>query len=240
MPITMLKARVRTLVPLGARAALRRWQRRVRLQRGLRTFGTDPGAALLPGSRLLSELVDAWANEGWSARGEYLGACVAEALACRGPILECGSGLTTLLLGLVARRRGLFVWTLEHSAEWGARVARELAAIGDLPVELNVKALRQEREFDWYDPPLPSMPPLFSLVVCDGPPHSTRGGRYGLAPTMQDRLPPGCVILLDDAARGPEQEIAARWAMELRAEYEVLGREKPYIRMALSPPGVPA
>src|SRR5439155_1312914 len=43
-----------------------------------------------------------------------------------GPVLECGSGLTALLLGALAARRGVEVWALEHEPEWRRRVAASL------------------------------------------------------------------------------------------------------------------
>ena len=48
---------------------------------------------------------------------------------------------------------------------------------------------------------------------------------------MKERLKPGCVILLDDAAREQEQTIAGKWEAELGASSEILGSKKPYIRL---------
>jgi hypothetical protein len=77
------------------------------------------------------------------------------------------------------------------------------------------------------------MPDSFPLVVCDGPPGSTKGGRYGLVPIMREWLKPGCVILLDDAGREQERAIARRWEAELGASSETLGSIKPYIEMTV-------
>ena len=75
-------------------------------------------------------------------------------------------------------------------------------------VTLCVSPLRQYKDFCWYDPPIDSMPEAFALVVCDEPPGSTRGGRYGLAAIKRERLKDGCIVLLDDAASEDEQRIA--------------------------------
>jgi hypothetical protein len=77
------------------------------------------------------------------------------------------------------------------------------------------------------------MPGRFALVVCDGPPYDTKGGRYGLVPRMRERLQPGCVILLDDAYREQERAIARRWKAELGASFTILGATKPYIEMVV-------
>ena len=71
----------------------------------------------------------------------------------------------------------------------------------------------------------------FALVVCDGPPADTVGGRYGLVPIMRDRLAPGCAILLDDAEREHERAIARRWQLELGATHQFVADDKPFIRL---------
>jgi hypothetical protein len=69
------------------------------------------------------------------------------------------------------------------------------------------------------------MPDEFSLVVCDGPPGSTKGGRYGLLPVLGGRLPPGSTILLDDAGRPGELELIKRWEAEAGFETNVIASE---------------
>jgi hypothetical protein len=103
----------------------------------------------------------------------------------------------------------------------------------DSAVVLGANPLRDYGEFAWYDPRLASMPRAFGLVVCDGPPASTRGGRYGLVPIMKERLQPGCVILLDDAGREQELAIAERWKNELGATLRVGGSVKPYVELTV-------
>ena len=153
-------------------------------------------------------------------------ACSRHAWACDGPILECGSGLTTLILGAIAQKRRLTVWTLEHNEKWAQRVRRFLGRYGIRSVNILVCPLRDYDNYSWYDPPLEKLPRAFGLVVCDGPPHDTRGGRYGLLPVMGDRLPAGTTILLDDAGRAPERKIAERWAEELGTPVTTFGEKK--------------
>jgi len=93
--------------------------------------------------------------------------------------------------------------------------------------------LKDYGDFCWYDAPLASMPASFSLVVCDGPPGATKGGRYGLVPVLGKRLSYGCVIMLDDAAREQELAIARRWEAELDAFLKLRGSRKPYIELTV-------
>lgn len=195
-------------------------------------FLKNPGAALESGNRLLQDLIYGWGSD-WSALDEYLTECLRHALVCEGPILECGSGLTTILVGAIAKERKLTMWSLEHLPEWGERVTKYTRKFGIDSVNISVRDLRDYPEFAWYDPPLDAMPATFSLVICDGPPGGTRGARYGLAAVMKDRLHSQCVILLDDAAWEAQQKTAARWSAELSGTYTTVGSKKPYIRMVL-------
>jgi hypothetical protein len=215
------------LVPKVIKESIRDYQRRRVFRRALKQF-----AALSletePPSNLLVDLVRGWGNEGWSAEHEFLTAALGFAREANGPILECGSGLSTVLLGLVADRAHNQVWSLEHHAGWAVRVSGELRSNGIESVEYCVADLRDFGEFTWYDPPLHRMPSDFALVICDGPPGDTPGGRFGLLPVMRSHLRPGCVILLDDAERPDERRILERWAGELGTTFDLAGSEKPY------------
>ena len=201
------------------------WRAMRRFRRNVREAGSRPlDADLLP------ELVRGWGNP-WSARHEFLSACLEHARSSDGPILECGSGLSTILLGVVAEAAGKRVLSLEHEPKYAAQVQRYLRKYQLTSVDLRMAPLRNYGDFNWYTPPSESRAEDFALVICDGPPGTTRGGRYGLVPVMLEKLRPDCTILLDDAAREGEQEIAARWAVLLRCVPEIFGTEKPYIRL---------
>ncbi|HEV2761818.1 MAG TPA: hypothetical protein VGV38_02395 [Pyrinomonadaceae bacterium] len=200
-------------VPGPVRRAVKEAVGAYRLRRAVREFSNlAPGAR--PTRALLSGLRAGWGNEWYAARTDYLEELAARAVETDGPVLECGSGLTTLLLGLLAGRRGVEVWSLEHLPEWHARVAAGLARFDVPGVRAVLAPLRDYGGFDWYDPPLEEMPREFRLVVCDGPPGPTRGGRYGLLPVLGDRLTTDSLILLDDAERAGEREVLRRWHEE--------------------------
>jgi hypothetical protein len=200
----------------------------------MKQFMKYPDACKHPGNTVLTDLIYGWGNEAWSALNEYLAVCIDNALTSRGPILECGSGLSTILIGAIAKKRGQSHWALEHTPEWAAKVQRYLNRYKLDSVVLHAKPLKDYGDFCWYDAPLKSMPDSFFLGICDGPPGSTKGGRYGLVPVLRERLKPGCVILLDDAGREQERAIARRWEAELGASLETFGSQKPYIKMTVT------
>lgn len=199
----------------------------------MKRFIASPAAATAPDNPILADLIAGWGNEGWSARDEFLAECVRRALRSTGPILECGSGLSTLLVGVVATQRGLRHCTLEHLPGWAARVQRHADRYGLDAVTIVRAPLRDHGEFSWYDAPAAALPDKFALVICDGPPGDVPGGRYGLVPMMRDRLAPGCTILLDDAGREQEVEIGNRWRAELGAAVQARGIRKPYLELTV-------
>lgn len=184
-------------------------------------------------STLWTDAIYGWGNEKWTALEPYLSEVVRTAERTEGPILECGSGLTTILMGAVTMRGGARVHSLEHNAEWRDRVYQTLRDHGLDGPTVHLAPLRNFGEYDWYDAPLADVPSGLSLVVCDGPPESTRGGRRGMMPVMQDKLAPGCVILLDDLARAAEQELVRSWVRDFGASAKVHAGGHKFARVRL-------
>ena len=211
---------------------LRDAHRQAVFSRAMRLFLRDPKAAA-DDIELLSALVFGWGNEGWSGAPEYLRSSIQHALVTEAPMLECGSGLTTLLLGGVAQRTGRQLWSLEHIPEWMERVSVQLATFGIDSVRICLAPLVGLGDYDWYARPVGIESERFGLVVCDGPPANTRGGRYGLVPAMKRNFKDGCVILLDDAEREAEQAAVQRWREEVPCSVTRVGVQKPYFRVVL-------
>ncbi len=220
-------------IPSQIRGLLAGKSRAKVFRHAMNQFLTNSSACTHPDNALLTALIYGWGNEAWSAREEYLAACIAHALIARGPILECGSGLSTLLIAAIAKRQGLSYWAFEHQPIWANKVRGYLNEY-ELNSVIHSNPLKDYGDFCWYEAPLKLMPENFSLIVCDGPPKRTKGGRYGLVPVMKGRLKSGCRILLDDAYRCEELEIANRWAEELDASFVICGAAKPYILMTLN------
>ena len=168
-------------------------------------------------SVLWTDAIFGWGNERWAAEAHYLREVVRSAEKATSSILECGSGLTTLLLGAIASRRGIRLHSLEHNPEWHARVTDAIAHFGLTNVVVHLAPLRDFGSFDWYDVELSELPNDFSLVVCDGPPGVTRGGRSGMLPMMRGKLAKRVSILIDDTNRDAEGQLALKWIGELGA-----------------------
>lgn len=211
---------VKKLVPAGVKRAARQALLEQALRRAVRRVAAL-AEGQVPSRGLLADLLTAWSNDGFAADLDYLEEVARRAATVEGPVLECGSGLTTLLAGMLAGRRGFETWALEHHPEWHARVAAALEEHSVPRARVALAPLRSYGGFSWYDPPLAEMPEAFRLVVCDGPPWTTPGGRYGLLPVMHGRLPAGSLILLDDANRPEEREALRRWSGEYGVTFEM-------------------
>jgi hypothetical protein len=122
----------------------------------------------LPNRQLLAELIGGWSNEGFVASAEYLNEVATRSAETRGPILECGSGLTTVLLGLLCAPRKVEIWTLENSPDWRKRLTDVLRTNGISGVQLCSAPLVEYGECVWYDCALQQMPPEF-LLGATGP-----------------------------------------------------------------------
>jgi Methyltransferase domain len=201
-----------------ARAAARNVRGLVRFMLAVRQFharpATDPIMAL-------SALREAWGNLGFAAEASYLCAVLQFARESPGAILECGSGLTTLLLAFTVPQ---MTSSLEHLETWRRHVQTRLWWAGGCAKILRAP-LRRYGAFDWYDLPA-DLPREFSLVICDGPPGETMGGRYGLLPVVGERLRKGAIILMDDAHRPNELTVLERWKQEAGWQYTIHGNAR--------------
>ena len=137
----VIRSFLKSLIPRPAKRSLKEAWRKRQFRRALRKIVELPSGQM-PTVAVLAELRLTWDNDGYSGKVAYLVEIARRAVLTRGPILECGSGLSTILLGLLAARRGIDVWSLEHIPEWHARVRSVLESLGIPTVHLHLTPLR--------------------------------------------------------------------------------------------------
>jgi hypothetical protein len=164
----------------------------------------------LPEEKTLKQICKGW-NNAWAARPHYILACLNESLKSSGLILECGSGLTTILIGILAQKYNRSVISLEHNEDYSRRISAILRKMKIYSVNIIIAPLKSYGDYDWYDVTNCALMGEISIVICDGPPGNTRGGRYGLLPILNEYLSSDCTVILDDAKRSEEQRIANKW-----------------------------
>ena len=143
-------------------------------------------------------------NNPWGAQRDTLSLAVLLARKARGPIIETGSGLTTVLMAAATDET---VWCLEHSPVHAARLREMAAHAGVRNIALVTCPLRE----GWYAPAdedWAEMPRKFAVGLVDGPPRLL-GDRMRFFDHFGDRVK---VILADDADdRGYAEKLEA-WA----------------------------
>jgi hypothetical protein len=133
-------------------------------------------------------------------------------------------------VGAIADRRDVEFASLEHIPEWRERVIMDAHRLDIARVRVELAPLQDYGGYFWYSVPKSIRPPI-SLVICDGPPGDTPGGRYGLIPAIRHLLHDRCVILLDDAIRDDEQAIARRWQQDVSLTCQLIDEAPPYFRI---------
>jgi hypothetical protein len=188
--------------------------------------------ALLNGNsisdKLLRDLVYGWGNVGFSAHISYLRAIIEHMNTTEGPVLECGSGLSTLVIGILGKKNGIQAYSLEHDGEWTNRIQKKLDDLEITDVQVLHASLVSYRQYSWYDHKDLGLPKDISLIICDGPPAQTPGGRFGLLPEIYKKCKDGCIILLDDYIRPDERKIVSQWSKKYRFEVKEKGIEDIY------------
>ena len=163
---------------------LYQWQRRVRrnfiFRLKFKKVVENPDIQL-DDPQLLDELTYGWANI-FSPSTDFLVDLVRYSSQAEHPILDCGSGLSTIIAGLVAKRHGNTVWSLENTQLWYNRVKHYLEKYQIDSVNLLYCPLKKNTDFSWYDVP---------WDICR---RVGAGGRLRGGPHRQHRdRDPGCV-----------------------------------------------
>lgn len=125
----------------------------------------------------------------WGAPADFLALSVLLARKSPGPIIEAGSGLTTLLMA--AARPDITVWCLENSPFYAMQLEHQALSANLFNINIVYAPLRD----GWYDLSEDKLPESFGLGLVDGPPRYL-GDRMKFFDTFGD-----CVsaVLCDDA-----------------------------------------
>jgi len=142
----------------------------------------------------------------------------------KGTILETGSGITTLVMGIAADQVGAHVHALEHDAHYFQQTLSLLNRYGVDNVTLHYAPLTDKRGgMLWYDVPA-SLPHDFTVAINDGPPRNYGGShaREGFYTIVGDRIAESHWIG-DDADSDHDREMFERYATADGRECHVFG-----------------
>ena len=166
----------------------------------------------------------------YSISPDFANRMIAEILRRKPRVMvESGSGLSTIIAGYCLRRigRGRLI-SLEHQEQY-LRPCQEAVLRHELHTYVQVvhaplkRYTLGDREWLWYDDAFKKTAETIDMLIVDGPPADVQPlARYPMVPLLWALLEEDAVILMDDAARADEQEIAERWTKEfggLEARY---------------------
>lgn len=165
-----------------------------REQNGIMDPILDRTFRLLQSGVVRSEIWDVLAgrsgNVPWCAPEKLMAVAYDMARDAKGPVLEIGSGLTTIIMAMA----GAEIHTIEHDLRW-LRITRDrLARYGLSNVTLHYAPLKEYPDCVWHE--VPEGLPDFSLVLCDGPPRNT-ADRTALWRFLGDKIS-GADWIVDD------------------------------------------
>lgn len=155
---------------------------------------------------------------------------LANTLAATQPalVVECGSGVSTLVMARTAQlqSRRTRVVALEHDQHY-AQESDKLLEMHDLQAFAEIRYAPLQpvaiagHETVWYALEQVSDLKEIGLLLVDGPPKAIGpNARYPAVPLLHGRLSDHAIVLLDDAAREDEAEVAKRWQSDELRDFE--------------------
>jgi hypothetical protein len=205
-------------LPASVTRPLRDDRRRLRLRAQLECLASDTNQS--PSITQLESLVDAWGKGLRAPSSSFLQAVVAAARTGR-PVVELGTGITTLLLGVYGRQ-------ITRSYEpHGARLKEMEDLLSHLvDPSLHLLSSMDGRGIDlgrWA-----TSPPI--VVVNSAPRHHSGAGGYDALSAVKS-LGPGSLLLLDDAHEGFRRGFAGPSGSIHSVEWEIVHCPlKPWLR----------
>jgi hypothetical protein len=198
-------------IPRLVKRPLKRWYLSRQLRLGIQSLRSGRVS-----EDTLVRLRTGWDNTGWDAKPVFMKELVEALALTSGPVLECGSGLSTIVMAALAPDRVRI--SLEHNPAWADRVNAVLRRYR-LKAEIRIAPLIDyPNGISWYSSAA-ALPRDIGLVICDGPDCYGRG-RYGVLPVARGQLAPGALVLFDDAAADGQQDVLNAWTREFGASVE--------------------
>jgi len=218
-----MRAFLKQLIPVAGREAIKRRIRDWRLRRAIEPLRAN--GRFTPDQ--LHAFWAAWGNQGFSADKRYLAETIRLIEENRGDVLECGTGATTIIAGVLAERYHFQVYSLEQDPAWSSVVRRAVVGSRLSRVHVLDTPLKLYVDYMWYDTSRVILPRDLGLVICDGPFISStlsegvyRHWRYGALPYLKQSKSRFGALLLDDLNDQRAPAMLTRWQTEFAVTQE--------------------
>lgn len=164
----------------------------------------------------------------------FLQSCIAHTKTCSGHVLQCGTSLDTLVLGLVCARQTAtptHLWCLEHDQQRANLVRSWLTDYGISSVHVIAARPQMFDDYVWYKIDTSQLPKNFSLAVCEGG-HSTPRGVVGLISKMHGQLSDDSVILAQHVREAKDHAYLNQWASERDLNCVLVDRKEGFFKIS--------
>ncbi len=163
--------KLKYLLPLFVRKSLKKIYQKLFWSYYFKEYLKSVEKGIIPNKKLLQKLIETWGNQSFSAKVDFCETIIEFASKTDKLILECGSGLSTLLLGAIAKKNNIKIVSLEHMDNWAEKVEKELSKYHLNNNQVLVCPLVDYGDFVWYKYNELSDQEI-GLCICDGPPGS--------------------------------------------------------------------
>jgi hypothetical protein len=177
---------------------------------------------------MLRRLVYYWGNASMAAGVDYAKACMEWGFTPNKNIIECGSGLSSLLAAAAGLQQNTFIYSLEDHAYWAGKMQALAKQHGLTNLTVIHAPITDYGDYAWYQPDESLLPNRIDVALCDGPLGATKGGRIGLLPRMHNRFHKETVVLLDDFDRVGEKLTADAWCIDYQMDIAAIKGKKSF------------
>jgi hypothetical protein len=206
-----------------------------------RQHGFDRAAQQLVGGnniaateRLAAQLFAHWGDPLQQADERFLRSLLAEVRAAEGAILQCGSSLTTLILGSICdhdERPKKQLWCLEADRHWANMMRSWLTEYRVNSAHVIHSSAKLFKNYVWYSLDPGRLAPEYHLVICDGNRASVTGA-VATVHRIADRLAPRFVVLIRNVGSAADMKELAAWAKARDANCVLVDKTEGFVKIA--------
>ena len=184
--------------------------------------------------QLVPELYAHWGDPPSQSAEAFIQSCITHASNCAGHVLQCGTSLATLFLGVVCARNEesqTHLWCLEHDSHWANLIRSWLSEYGIVNTHVVVARPQLYDGYIWYAIDTKQLPKNFGLALCEGG-NATPRGVIGLVEKMGDKLSSESVILAKNVLRTKDHEYLSQWAMRQGLRCVLVDKREGFYKVA--------
>ena len=214
---------------------------RARVSFHTRQHGFDKAArqlaediSLADADQLFADLYAYWGDPLSRSNQHFVRSCLAEARRTNGAILQCGTSLLTLLLGLVCESRKCStrqLWCLEDNRHWAVFMRSWLTEYCIANSHIIHARARLFGDSVWYAVDSNRLAKSYKLVICDGS-RATPDGVIGTVTRLEKRLADDCVVLARNVMAPVDQKFLKVWADQRGANCVLLDKKLGFVKIA--------